>query len=729
MKLPGFIHTGISANKSNAESWNSYWTKRKAYEAGSFDFVNGVWTDLTGHNQGILKKSYCLSFEGSYGGSVNTGKTFAAIKNAPPITLMCRVKSDDVTQAQIIFREREGGGSGITMGSSVMNCRFTDGTHTDTTASLPVQNNTWYHYAITNDGSYIIQYLNGIAIGAPLAVTATTFGGSYNNVYLGYTGSKIRGDVCDYRVYSDVKTPAQILSYAKGLYDWTNLIYALPCAEGFENDVTGNYKLYEPVGGTYLDIATDTDTAWATQDIFHFNIQCGFTECYTENTGNEKILIRVPYNNGVKHTTPYYSVKTERPAKASGHNGAETVIDVNGVEYSYQEMLFDSGHIQFADINADYDYQKLTITDGVEPKYLQLRDELNYDTIMQYVYGKENIATFRNAIKTYTAGLIKTANIGDSLSPSKFWSFYKMGLYYTDFGGAGMQSVQSNPVLQAVEKTNPGMITYSISLHWTIKSASTATNAKERGIMTGSASTNNAAATMSFLVSFFKSTNIKVWFYRNVGQGTFTYQIDGAAGVVVDTAGAEGLSSVNIPGLSDAVHTIAINTINGDVTIYGISFEKAAGIFPLWLNCDGSKIVEWDDASYLSDFLAVETPNLVTICLGANDATTLSKADYKAALKVLIDDVKNNSDAEILILTPNDRNPVDAAGYVAKMAVFRSAILELVTEESIAFFDLNLAWYTYAQAVALGLLFDDIHPNDDGWESQGNMIYKAIMQD
>ena len=122
---------------------------------------------------------------------------------------------------------------------------------------------TWYHIAITYSAGTLKFYING-ALTATSTISSSLFDGA-SPFKLGAGGlGTIDGSLVESRVYSSVKSDAEILAIKRGTQDTTNLLGQWPCCEGPGSGNT-NTTIYDVSGnGKHLTITNATISSfWA----------------------------------------------------------------------------------------------------------------------------------------------------------------------------------------------------------------------------------------------------------------------------------------------------------------------------------------------------------------------------------------------------------------------------------------------------------------------------------
>lgn len=106
-------------------------------------------------------------------------------------------------------------------------------------------------------------------------------------------------------------------------------------------------------------------------------------------------------------------------------------------------------------------------------------------------------------------------------------------------------------------------------------------------------------------------------------------------------------------------------------------------------------------------------PDLVTIAFGLNDLKKgWTKQEFKTNLKKIIEEIENQTQAEILLMTTSVVNVMFFTQYISP---FNAVIKEVSKEYKIGLVDINNAWKKRIKKTPLNtLLIDGIHPNEEG---------------
>jgi lysophospholipase L1-like esterase len=124
------------------------------------------------------------------------------------------------------------------------------------------------------------------------------------------------------------------------------------------------------------------------------------------------------------------------------------------------------------------------------------------------------------------------------------------------------------------------------------------------------------------------------------------------------------------------------------------------------------------------------TPTVVSIMMGMNDAAAGpgNRDKFRAAYNTLIDRISNESNALILLHTPN---PITAAATTRKdLPAYADIIRDIAKQRAVPLVDQDQAWQAYVteRKTDLNYLLDDgtIHPNGAGHVLFAHVLFKAL---
>ncbi len=228
--------------------------------------------------------------------------------------------------------------------------------------------------------------------------------------------------------------------------------------------------------------------------------------------------------------------------------------------------------------------------------------------------------------------------------------------------------------------------------------------------------TTGTTATLSLAV---KTQTLKIAYRDTVG-GKFRYRVDGGAYTTVTGAGTGNKLFVSITGLTDAVHTIDIDTtVNSGgttVVLYGfIGLRTAPGIE--FHKCGNGSLHGEDVGTYISEmgpFFAEIQPDVLSTILATNDhRLSIPFTTFTAALQGFAASARSAvPDISVILWGPAQCSAtavLPLTDYVAEM--YR---LSGPTELNCEFFNNHAIFGPFAEANALGQWFDNLHLSDLG---------------
>jgi lysophospholipase L1-like esterase len=229
----------------------------------------------------------------------------------------------------------------------------------------------------------------------------------------------------------------------------------------------------------------------------------------------------------------------------------------------------------------------------------------------------------------------------------------------------------------------------------------------------------NSAASVTFTVT---GSSVDLWLYAG---GTFTYQIDG--GTIVSTGTISGTAQLTLYPISlgtDASHTIKLTATGGTRYIAGLTVYDGSP--------NGIRMFDAGHTGFTSaDFTTLQStldydnnvvywgytqPDLVTVCLGANDYLNNNGTDPNAAqfgvnLATVIDSVKAlSSNPSVMVIIPQNLTGHEAAGR--NWADYRAQMISVAEAKDAYVFDLNAVINP-----ATHLRSDGLHYNDLGHDA------------
>lgn len=230
--------------------------------------------------------------------------------------------------------------------------------------------------------------------------------------------------------------------------------------------------------------------------------------------------------------------------------------------------------------------------------------------------------------------------------------------------------------------------------------------------------------------------NIKVWWLRNASRDTGTIEVDGGAALgTFNTAGsaASGVQSTSFT-CARGTHTINIrrtNTTTGGLHLVGIetwdSTITRARVFNAGeigtVTADLVSVANGGTAS--NNFgsqvaLANMAPDLTIVVVGGNDANTSTViATMQSCLASLI----TTAGAGKVIVASH--TPVNISE--ATRRTYTNALKATAKAGNATFVDLTALMGSFAAANGAGLMFNNLHPNANGYIVEAGFMKQAVL--
>lgn len=205
--------------------------------------------------------------------------------------------------------------------------------------------------------------------------------------------------------------------------------------------------------------------------------------------------------------------------------------------------------------------------------------------------------------------------------------------------------------------------------------------------------------------------------YTRQWGGTWRYRVDGGAWTVVAESNSGGaLRITTISGLSDAAHTIEIDTTGntGRVAFAGFLLGRGtSGVEVLRMGNGGVRGIHLTEtAPHIAAVGADLAPDVVIVSLGTND---YRYADGVSAYIKGLRDLRNgwragSPDCGFVFMSP----PLSGGTVVTPQAEFRDALYEMCLADGHEFYNGTDDWPAYEVSNAQGLWDDNLHPGAAG---------------
>ena len=248
---------------------------------------------------------------------------------------------------------------------------------------------------------------------------------------------------------------------------------------------------------------------------------------------------------------------------------------------------------------------------------------------------------------------------------------------------------------------------------WTIKTKSSAGRGLNMySVVSGGGSTAFTATATGINNQYNRFTQITIYWWGQVGGGTFTVSIDAVVVATINTSSATGFQSTITSGFTDTFHNITITPSSANAEILGISTGR--GVNGMRFHAVGQS------GAVASEYIALDTtnwnpqlralsPKLVCIHLGTNEKSgNVVPSTFKVSLKTLISRIKvaMKYKVDICVLGIADNSFTNT--YTTEQ--YNEVLRQVANEDTTAFFDINKLAGKYAVSRKKG---------DNGWLTDG----------
>lgn len=255
---------------------------------------------------------------------------------------------------------------------------------------------------------------------------------------------------------------------------------------------------------------------------------------------------------------------------------------------------------------------------------------------------------------------------------------------------------------------------------------------------TGRSHQGSVGAKIEFeTLSPYTFTDFRIFFFKGVGKGQFTYSIDGGTPITVDTSNAsDDLGYVEVNGLTNKTHNIVILVTSGSCTFYGIqNFKKGQnGVIFNGISEGGTFARQWANrVSFLNKFNQISIPDQFHIALGANDSSnTTDTNNFQTNLGNIISQSGVPAMSDIVLYTHYLRGVAGNLGtnndsingiYVT----FKNQIFTLAKQYNCSIASIDKIFPSRADGLANDLWLDETHIKGNGallWTQ--NVLSKCI---
>ena len=324
-------------------------------------------------------------------------------------------------------------------------------------------------------------------------------------------------------------------------------------------------------------------------------------------------------------------------------------------------------------------------------------------------------------LRRVSTGRARVMLLGDSWAEYLPIAQQMATLLYGIYGKSGDGWISSNASASGLVVPLNG-VAYART-GWTIYDASTgAAPTLGCGIDGQAISTTGTTATAS--ISSVTATEVAIYYRQTTG--TFRFQVDGGSFVSVTGDGSNTLGKFTISGLTNAPHTINIDTVGntGTAVIYGylatrnavpgVEVSKAGNA-----SLRGVHLATYTDQ--IGQFAADILPDVAIVFLGTNDYRNSNSpvSVYIAALAALASAIRTGSpNTGLIFVAPADSN----GAAVVPLSQYRDALYSFCIANGYEFWNMNEEYAGFSAMNALGVWDDSLHQNDNG----GHLVARRI---
>lgn len=236
-----------------------------------------------------------------------------------------------------------------------------------------------------------------------------------------------------------------------------------------------------------------------------------------------------------------------------------------------------------------------------------------------------------------------------------------------------------------------------------------------------------AGATAVFNSSGTAGTICEVWY--SDASGPFTVSIDGGAPVTVTPGGTAAVLRYAVTGLADTAHTITIARTSGTLFLAAASVRKSVGLEVANLGIGGARLSHLIGGGTGNMYAALDFAttwwddvDLLTIDGGTNEAATSHTVEEFTDNLTVIIEAAQAEDIDVLVIA---EVPSGATTGVP-LDPYIAATLAVAENLDVPVLNMNERWGTYAEADALGLFSDTVHPSDAGAEDYAAAVLQIL---
>lgn len=233
---------------------------------------------------------------------------------------------------------------------------------------------------------------------------------------------------------------------------------------------------------------------------------------------------------------------------------------------------------------------------------------------------------------------------------------------------------------------------------WTAKTKSSG----GRGIGMYSVVSTGSSTAFSFLINtnfeYNRFTNFDVWWYGQVGGGSFEVRVDGVLQATVNTSSATGFQKTTITGLTDNSHSVSITPLGANCELLGFNGSRTGinGFRLHRVGQTGSASNEYitninADTATWNKQLRELRPSLIWLYLGSNErAANMPLATFKTNIKSLVSYIRNVRDSlDIVLVGQSDFANSLGGVHTLTTRQYNDILRQVAIEDNCAVFDIE----------------------------------------
>lgn len=262
--------------------------------------------------------------------------------------------------------------------------------------------------------------------------------------------------------------------------------------------------------------------------------------------------------------------------------------------------------------------------------------------------------------------------------------------------------------------------------------------------VSGSTASATPGDTMTF--TSVRGTVIDLYYLKGAGLGDFTYNIDGAGPVTINTAGASGTGLTTVSGLAAGTHTVVLTVTvgGGGVQINGVRGRNATGVLIDNYSSQGAKAANWTgNATFGTPALwsggNSNQADLIIASMGLNDDTSaVTAAAFIQSIVTALNSAKEGTNPTSLLIMP----AFAAAGWSANLLLqqYTTQLQALATYYGCGILSMggryngswqqarNQSYWSTGAGASGGPGNDTVHPGDIGHAIWGNQLIALLTR-